>query len=94
MIKNAEIVITNSFHGTIFSILFKKLFCTVKIAGVNSRIENLLNICELNDRCINSANDFDIKQPINYNIVFEKLAKEIEKSKEFLDAALNERKKK
>ena len=93
LIKNAEMVITNSFHGTIFSILFEKNFYTVKIAEVNSRIENLLNICDLNNRCINSEEGFDNSQTIKYDAVFEKLKSESKKSKEFLKAALNERKK-
>ncbi len=91
LIKNAEIVITNSFHGTIFSILFKKLFYTVKIAGVNSRIENLLNICGLNDRCISSETEFDINQIINYDKVLDNLKLESRKSKDFLNSALSER---
>ena len=56
LIYNARYVITNSFHGTIFSILFEKNFYTVKINGVNSRIENILNITELSNRCIEKKN--------------------------------------
>ena len=52
LIYNARYVITNSFHGTLFSILLEKNFYTVKINGVNSRIENILIITELNNRCI------------------------------------------
>lgn len=44
LIRNAEYVVTNSFHGTVFSIIFNKSFLTLKKAK-NQRIENLLELC-------------------------------------------------
>lgn len=43
-IKNAEAVCTNSFHGVVFSILYRKKFFTT--AHGNVRINNLLSLAE------------------------------------------------
>lgn len=51
-IKNAEFVITNSFHGTAFSILFEKPFYAVKRNQSSQRIMSLLKLFGLNDRYI------------------------------------------
>jgi exopolysaccharide biosynthesis predicted pyruvyltransferase EpsI len=62
-IKHAELVITDSFHCTVFSILFKKKFICIanKHRGV-TRIENLLKLTHLESRLV-----FDFKQ-INENL--------------------------
>jgi hypothetical protein len=54
LIKNAEIVLTTSFHGTAFSILFHKNFVAALEAPGrhNDRIENLLKTFGLEDRAL------------------------------------------
>lgn len=84
LIYNARYVITNSFHGTIFSILLEKNFYTVKINGVNSRIENILNITELNNRCIENISEINLKEKIDFKNAKDKIEKEREHSQEFL----------
>lgn len=61
LIANAEYVATNSFHGTVFSIIFHKQFMCEVDYGVsyNSRIQDLLQECGLIDRIINSKSNFD-----------------------------------
>lgn len=65
LIKNAKAVITDSFHCTVFSILFERDFMTFKAfkknhaRNQNSRIENLLGLTELTDR-IATADTEDI----------------------------------
>lgn len=50
LVRNAEMVITDSFHGTIFSIVFNRRFVTLKRfkdsdpKNQNSRIENLFSL--------------------------------------------------
>lgn len=58
-IKNADFVITNSFHGTVFSVLFEKRFLSVKIASTSSRAENVLGFLGLSDRLISSVDDVE-----------------------------------
>lgn len=57
----AEEVITNSFHGVVFSILFKKIFHAVLIkdSGMNDRIVTLLNALGLEDRIYNGRYNTD-----------------------------------
>lgn len=53
LIADAEYVITNSFHGTAFSINFNKKFFTELLAPetkVNSRLENILDMLDLRNR--------------------------------------------
>ena len=49
-IKNADLIITDSFHGCVFSILFERKFEVFKNdSGGNGRIPSLLNILEINN---------------------------------------------
>lgn len=54
LIKNAEFVITDSFHGTIFSIIYERPFYTFNREGVKrgmaSRVVSILNLLMLQDR--------------------------------------------
>lgn len=53
MIKNATMVVTDSFHGTVFSILFEKEFYTiVNSARGSTRMSNLLEQIGLNHRLL------------------------------------------
>lgn len=52
LIKNASVVLSNSFHATAFSIIFNREFWVVPRTkdGVNSRMESLLRSVEATDR--------------------------------------------
>ena len=56
-INNAEFVITNSFHCTVFSLIHETPFAAVPLVGefkrMNTRINGLLNECNLKDRIYN-----------------------------------------
>ena len=69
-IKNAKYVITDSFHGTVFSIIFQKNFTSlVKVdAGKNSRINSLLKELNLENRAVSELGD-KIPDEIDYNKV-------------------------
>ena len=51
-IYHSDLVVTNSFHGTVFSILFEKPFVSLLIegSGMNDRLTTLLEKLELSDR--------------------------------------------
>jgi polysaccharide pyruvyl transferase WcaK-like protein len=55
-IKHADFVVTNSFHGTVFSVLFNKPFITIGLAGkksgLNARAKALLNRVGLEHRLL------------------------------------------
>lgn len=52
LIKNAKCIVTTSFHGAAFSIIFKKDFYSVKLQNRGTRIENLLKNINMEDRLI------------------------------------------
>lgn len=60
--RDCEMVITDSFHGTAFSIIYNKPFfvLTNKKRG-NTRMESLLNMFGLTDRMIESKDEINIR---------------------------------
>lgn len=53
LIKNADLVITTSYHGTIFSTIYRKKFIVVKNGGMygdDDRVKTLLEQLNMNDR--------------------------------------------
>ncbi len=82
-IKNAELIFTNSFHGTVFSIIFQKKFYSV--FKKDARIENLLEGLNLGERHINSAKEIDLNSTIDYKAVNMKLKQIRADSVEFLN---------
>lgn len=88
LFKNAEYVITNSFHGTAFSINFHKKFFCQKLATTasgDSRISDLLSLLNLTDREIyDNKIQIPIDSPIDYESIELKLSNEREKAKKFV----------
>ena len=88
-IKNAEYIITDSFHGTVFSIIFNKEFVDIMPKDTSTRIENLLELFDLKNRILKNYEDFSIfDKKINYDYVNEKLVAERTKSIEKLLKAI------
>lgn len=94
LINNADCIITNSFHGVVFSILFNRPFLNIKHSKRNLRMESLIRIVKIEEK---------ILKPIDYNLTGEELYKlsnikinekylkiEIEKSKQYLKMALED----
>ena len=98
LIRNAEYVCTDSFHGTVFSLINNVKFFTFERysnkkskVSTNSRIYSLLEIFSLKERILNGTED--INNVISYKIDFEnvngKLKEFRNESKLFLEKALN-----
>lgn len=90
--RDAAFVITDSFHGTVFSILFEKPFYVMlnKDRGL-SRFESILGKLELSNRIITDYNSIEnIKNDklIDWRVVSDRLSVEIKKSKDFLQDSL------
>lgn len=85
----AECVVTNSFHGCCFSILFEKeLYVGFRL---EDKVDHLLNLFGLNGRKIDPAleiTDSKAYPPIDYNKVKEIMNTEREKSRDFLFGAI------
>lgn len=93
LIKFAKYIFTDSFHGTAFSIIYKKDFLVFNrfsdsdSNSRNSRIDNIVNLLEIENR--RYKDDIDIvMQKIDYSYIEKKLVAEREKSKKFLFNAL------
>lgn len=90
--KNAKYIVTDSFHGMVFSILFNKQFIVIgNIDRGISRFTSLLKMLKLESRLVFSLDQLTtdiINEPIDYIIVNEIIAKEKRKSLDFLAAAL------
>lgn len=74
LIKNAELVLTSSFHGTIFSVLFNVPFFVIN-GSTDMRINYFLNTILLKDRII-TIKDFTEKA-LMYNDICFKTANDI-----------------
>ena len=93
LIRNAEYILTDSFHGSVFSILNHKKFMVFDrfTAGSNSRNSRIDSLCQslgLSDRRYN-GNILDVQKEINYEEVDRKLKKFREDSIKYLEESLN-----
>ena len=88
---DADMVITDSFHGTVFSIIFHKYFYVIlnKERGA-TRFVSLLKLFGLEDRIVNSGNEliYD-KKEIDWEYVDVELKKWQNKSISYLKEELN-----
>lgn len=64
LINNAHYVLTNSFHGTAFSLILNKKFVSFAHSTVNLRMENLLSLYNLNNCQITNNNTIDFIEHI------------------------------
>lgn len=85
-IKEAKYIITNSFHATVFSIIFNKNFVTFTTKRSSSRMVDLLNKLGISERIYNEK--FNIDKNIDYDKVREKLIDMRKSSLEYLNKAL------
>lgn len=97
LIRDAEYICTDSYHGMIFSIIFKKQFIVMKrfrdgsSVSANTRIYEVLDKLGLSSRLWNGGDIYSqIIQKINYDLVEEKLKIHRELSYKYIDNILNE----
>lgn len=98
LIMNSEFVITDSFHGTAFSIISEKSFICVNYINENGvlkndeRIINIISQLGLNDRYISikDIQTFDVTKKVNYRDITKKRMKMAEFSKKWLINAIGD----
>lgn len=88
LVKNAEYVVTNSFHGTVFSIIYGKQFFSVPHSTRSGRVVDLLNSLNLSERLVRSGELQDMN-PVNYDIVYSVLEGTRQGSYAYLNNVLN-----
>ena len=87
--EDADFIVTDSFHGTVFSIIFNKPFVAIanKSRGL-SRFTSLLRMFNMENRLIFTYNRDDIDRlidlPIDYTVVNQRRIEEQKKAYEFL----------
>ena len=89
-VQNAAYVVTNSFHGTVFSIIFQKKFITIPHAQTGNRVTELLDKLGLSDRYqerVDSAVE-QIVEEVDYASVFEELNRLRDESVIFLQKSV------
>ncbi len=85
MLSRATVVVTDSFHGTVFSILFGRDFYNIGNAGRgNTRIYNLLRSLGLEERLLTDLTAIPVAVETDWGKVHGLLAAEREKSMAFL----------
>ncbi|MGN8804190.1 MULTISPECIES: polysaccharide pyruvyl transferase family protein [unclassified Blautia] len=92
LIRHAQYILTDSFHGSVFSILHHKKFMTFNrfsdgFNSRNSRIDSLCTLLELSERRY-SGNIMDVEKDIDYAAVEEKLSRLRTESIQYLETAL------
>lgn len=91
MFRDASYVLTSSFHGTAFSVNFKKDFYSYVKPDllVQGRIESLLVKLGLEDRIFSKATAINKLSSINYEYAEVKLEVEREKSYTYIEKVLD-----
>ena len=89
LIYNASYVVTSSFHGTAFSLIFnKEIF--VSMTNNYQRVISLLNLVGLSSRFISNENEIELEyKRIAWSNTNEKLDKYIKDSKNYLLKNIN-----
>jgi hypothetical protein len=94
--KCARAVVTNTFHGTVFSILFQRPFIAVPLAGrkedLNGRLVSLLTRLGLVDRLLFDIHNTTIERVLNTQIDWEDVHARLElwrsEAREYFTVAL------
>lgn len=88
-IKNARIIVTNSYHTMLFSIHFKKSFYVFLVEKMRSRFDTLGEKIGISDRYVTSyINPGDITDKMDYDRIYELIEPLKNKSKNYLKEAL------
>jgi len=89
-IKNAKLVVTNSYHGVCMSIIYKTPFILVEDRAVmSSRFETLFKKLGISDRTITDPQQLkDIEMEMDYTGIYGKLNNERQKALKFINGAV------
>ena len=87
LVKHAQFVVTNSYHGMIFSIQFQKNFLVFTREQCDTKIRELLELLGLSQRLM-PADGKDVPAGVSYAGVEKKIEAEAARSTRFLKQAL------
>lgn len=84
-IRDAQYVITNSFHALAFSLIFQRQLAAFAHSDKNARLNMLLSTAGLTNRIVDNPDTFDIDSKIDWDSTQRSLSAQIEYSKRFID---------
>ena len=90
-IKNADYVITDTFHGTVFSIKYQVPFCTIVRDSNKNKLTDLLKRFDLIDRTLFNVNDLDniLSTSLDSDAIKHKISKYQGDAKNYLNESFN-----
>jgi len=83
-IHKADYVVTNSFHGVAFSIIFQKKFVAFQHSSVGERISNVLTLHRLEDRMYQKDRYIEIDRDIAWEEVRRHTKENVKVAEDFL----------
>lgn len=83
LIKNAEMIVTNSFHGMIFSVQFRRPFIAFTRDQCDTKILELLDLFGIKDRLMVTGDEPE-PLPIDYEAVHQRIGAARKSSMDFL----------
>ncbi len=91
-IKNAELIISDSYHAIVFSIIFNKPFIQLQNALTQSRFDSLYKLLKLDANVLKEESDDFNCDVLNFNTSWnqtnEIIKKEVQRAKKWLTAAI------
>ncbi len=91
LISKASFIISNSFHATAFSLIFKKPFCVVnRKEHINIRMKSMLDNLGIGNRLVCKYSE-DILLPIDYAEIDQVISDKVASSKEWLVSKIVEK---
>ena len=92
LIEGAQLVITNSFHATVFAVIYEKNFITIPHELYPERMENLLKELSMENHliaCVEELPGSVAELQPDYTAVKKKLKKRQQESREYLKRAVS-----
>lgn len=88
MYKDADYIVTNTFHGTVFAIEFGKPFVSIPLKGRESRVVNLSKITALESRLVSYFSEQTLNKIITQEIDFDKVYCRLDMQRHFSEKFL------
>ncbi|MCD6250961.1 MAG: polysaccharide pyruvyl transferase family protein [Psychrobacter sp.] len=91
LVKNAELILTTSFHALAFGLIFKRrLGVFNRNIGINTRMRDMLDLVGLSDHLLENSKNINMSHlNIDYEVVDKKIEKHIRRSQDFLISSIN-----
>lgn len=91
LVKNAEMVISNSFHAVVFSVIYNKNIAIVnRTENINTRMRDLLEDLNLKDKLVDDNYSIDeLLRSIDYRETNKIINEKIELSKKYIENILS-----